>query len=121
MNARFEKIHEFWNELRIFAFDNRTVFESIFIISYTIEQAALVILTYLLPQYSLLCVSLFAILVLSTFAVHKLAMESRIKILENNVVELKRANNENLAELRAIKGWYCRTGKLFGKMSQKLY
>jgi hypothetical protein len=77
-----------WQNLRLFAYRNRTIFEALFIIVYTLEQAALIFLTYYAPENITLSVSVFALAVLTTFSVHKLVMESRIKLLEGDVAAL---------------------------------
>jgi len=83
-----------WTNIRLFAFRNRTVFEFIFILIYACEQIVLVLLTYLFPQLIMLTITTFAIIVLTTFAVHKLIMESRIKLLESQVIELETLNKD---------------------------
>jgi|TARA_B100001971_G_C17896347_1_gene385682 predicted membrane protein len=81
-----------WNELRLFAFHNRTVFEILFILIYTLEQAMLVYWGAK-GRLGLSRVSYFALLVLFTFALHKVLMESRMKILEDKVIEMKNEND----------------------------
>lgn len=91
INGMFFRIFDrFWNNLRLFSFYNRTIFEIFFIFLYAIEQAALVWYTFNSKNTESLgyVVSIFAIMVLVTFALHKLIMESRIKILENQVGDL---------------------------------
>lgn len=73
-----------WSDLRDFAFDNRSVFEIIFISLYAIEQIALVFIT----SQGLLDASVvgyFVIIFLSTFGLHKLFIESRMKILDARI------------------------------------
>ncbi|MEK6968869.1 MAG: hypothetical protein AABW48_00395 [Nanoarchaeota archaeon] len=91
INGAFFRIFDrFWNNLRLFSFYNRTIFEIFFIFLYAIEQVALVWYTFNSKNTESLgyVVSIFAIMVLVTFALHKLIMESRIKILENQVGDL---------------------------------
>lgn len=38
----FDSISEFWQEIRIFAYRNKTLFEILFILVYSFEQLALV-------------------------------------------------------------------------------
>lgn len=78
-----------WKDIRLFAFRNRTIFEAFFIILYAFEQAALIWLTYIDPQDIGLIISVFALAVLTTFSLHKLVMESRIKWLETEVSGLQ--------------------------------
>lgn len=80
-----------WNKLRLFAFNNRTIFELLFLFLYTAEQLILVWLVSrwnLQGQELLNWVSYFALIVLFTFGLHKLIMESRIKILEKEIAIL---------------------------------
>jgi len=81
-------IEKQWKNIRIFAFNNRTIFELFLITVYAIEQIVLITLAYLYPKHIFLFVSVFAVIVLSTFAFHKLLMESRIKILEERTMDL---------------------------------
>src|SRR3989344_212426 len=85
----FLKIGLFWSNLRYFAYRNRTIFEALFVIVYTVEQAFLVWFTYLSTDIIELSfiISMFAIVVLTTFALHKLVMESRIRVLESKIKE----------------------------------
>lgn len=57
---------------------------------YTLEQGALVFLTFLIKdsQAIVFVISIFAIVVLTTFSIHKLVMESRIKMLESMLSKL---------------------------------
>ena len=88
----FRWISKNWNELRLFVFYTRTLFEIFFILVYTLEQG-LLIYWGATNKLNLTRVSCFALLVLFTFALHKIIMESRMKILEDNVVELKNEND----------------------------
>ena len=56
---------------------------------YIIEQALLVWLTYKVedPVKLSLIISIFAMIVLTTFSLHKLVMESRIRVLETQLNE----------------------------------
>jgi hypothetical protein len=83
----FEKVDRFWKELREFCFENRTIFEIIFILLYSIEQIMLILFTIVIKDIEELVaiVSIFAVIVLTTFALHKTMMESRIKKLEESL------------------------------------
>ena len=105
-------MEEFWEELRIFAYKNRTIFELGFVFLYSLEQFGLVWFTFNIknPEQLVFVVSIFAIIVLTTFSIHKIIMESRIKVLEthlNNVLEKQKfltTVNRNIAEeFRKIK------------------
>ena len=78
-------------ELRQFAFRDRTIFEIIFLLVYTIEQAVLISLASEIAERPQI-VSYFALIVLLTFGLHKLVMESRMKVLENKVISLSTDN-----------------------------
>src|SRR3989338_11458723 len=77
-------IDQFWKGLRSFAFSNRTIFEFIFLLIYTFEQMLLILFTSTVtkPEELSLIISLFAVIVLTTFSLHKMVMDSRIRILE---------------------------------------
>jgi hypothetical protein len=80
-----------WNKVRLFAFNNRSIFELLFLFLYTAEQLILVWLVSrwnLQGQELLNWVSYFALIVLFTFGLHKLIMESRIKLLEQEIANL---------------------------------
>ncbi len=61
-----------------------------FLLIYTFEQLLLVILSFLLKEPSQLnfVIALFSLIVLMTFSIHKLLMESRIKMLESKINDL---------------------------------
>ncbi len=82
----------FWSNLRRFSYSNRTALEVAFIFLYAIEQLLLIGFTFTASSITELgfIVSVFAIIVLTTFALHKLVMESRIKLLEHEVNDLQR-------------------------------
>ncbi len=85
----FKELDLFWNNLRTFAFENKTFFEVFFIFLYSFEQVLLIFFSYKakdVPELGFV-ISVFAVFVLATFSLHKLLMESRIKCLENRVVE----------------------------------
>lgn len=80
----FEK---FWTNIRLFGFRNKTVFEIFFIFLYAFEQVLLIWFTYTsknLQEWGFI-ISLFAVIVLTTFALQKIVMESRIRMLETIV------------------------------------
>lgn len=76
----FVGMGKFWENLRRFAYYNRTVFEIMFIFLYALEQFGLVWFAFNIENLQLLgfIVSIFALIVLTTFSLHKLVMESRI-------------------------------------------
>ena len=86
----FSSISRFWANLRIFAYENRTIFEVLFVLLYAIEQFGLVWFSFTIknPQQLVFIVSVFAIIVLTTFSLHKILMESRIKLLEEDINEV---------------------------------
>ncbi len=106
----------FWKNLRRFVYYNRTILEIFFILIYAFEQIVLIWFSFRVSdilEFSYL-VSIFAVLVLTTFALHKLVMESAIGFLEREIKELQkeksalefyvsrvREENQNLHELIA--------------------
>ena len=83
-----EKLEILWKNVRIFAYRNRSIFELIFIFIYAFEQMIMIILIFYYPSYAGLVLSNYSIALLTTFAVHKLIMDSRIKILEEKITNL---------------------------------
>ena len=109
----------FWKNVRLFAFNNRTVFEIFFITLYSLIQLALVIAVELAPRNITFIVSIFAILVLSVFALHKLLMESRIKILENQVADLQMEKQVIIYKSREVFNKYFTIVRNHSKYPQK--
>ena len=73
--------------IRTFSYHNKSVIEFIFILTYSMEQAILIYLTFKVKDNTtlILIISIFAVIILTTFSLQKLIMESRIRILENKV------------------------------------
>ncbi len=98
----FEELDRYWRNLRRFAFYNRTIFEIFFIGLYAVEQFLLIWYTFNSNNLEDLgyIISLFAVIVLTTFALYKLLMESRIKVLEEEVkkLQLKKFSLESSAK-----------------------
>ncbi len=88
----------FWLNIRTFAYFHKTVFEILFIFLYAFEQIILIWLTFTAKNIGELgyIISLFAVIVLTTFALQKLVMESRIRVLETRLTwaEYEKANLE---------------------------
>lgn len=87
----FYELARFWGNLRQFAYDNRTIFEIIFLLLYALEQLILILLTFYIKDTIKLAlvISIFAVVVLTTFSLHKQLMESRIRILESDLNEMR--------------------------------
>ena len=88
----FRGVEYFWCNLRRFCFNNRTIFEILFILLYALEQILLILFIFYIEDNQRLLslvVSLFGILVLTTFALHKVLMESRIKTLEQDLTDVQ--------------------------------
>ena len=100
----FYKYALFWKNLRTFSFYNRTVFETFFILLYAIEQIVLISLIFTIRdnESSTLIISIFAIVVLTTFALHKMVMESRIKVLEEKLKEISSLNKEGNEQIVSL-------------------
>jgi hypothetical protein len=81
-----------WDELANFVFAYQTIIEVIFILIYTTEQAFLIWATTKMQQtgdFRIDIISYFALLVLLTFSLHKLVIESRAKIFEAKLSTMK--------------------------------
>jgi len=91
----FKCLDYFWHNVRVFAFRNRTIFEICFILIYSLEQIILIWMSFNAKTSEKLnyIISMFAVIVLLTFAIHKSLMDSRIKVLE---VEIAKLNEEKI-------------------------
>ena len=111
---------QFWSNLRTFAYYNRTIFEFLFLGIYTFEQIILIWLTFHAKELIELSyiISIFAVIVLTTFAIHKMVMESRIKYLENELVKLSQEKTNLETAFRNIDE---KKEKIIETISQDLY
>ena len=82
----FNNLEKFWMNLRNFAYRNETIFEIFFICVYAYMQVYLVVAVFLSEnaEQLKLTVSLFVIIILTIFAIHKLLIKSRNKLLEED-------------------------------------
>jgi len=83
---RLKHIHDILTAVRKFAFYNKTLIEVGFLLIYMIEQILLVYFST--QENSMQSVSYFAVIVLTTFGIHKVFMESRMKIMEQKITSL---------------------------------
>lgn len=113
-------VSEFWKELRDFAYQNRTIFELLFILIYAIEQITLILLIEWYPELRTIIISLFAVFVLTTFSLHKLVMESRIKKLESEVSELQTEHGIMISQAEEISNRYNDLARVFELQRQSL-
>tara|TARA_B100000315_G_scaffold257467_1_gene306472 strand:+ start:219 stop:557 length:339 start_codon:yes stop_codon:yes gene_type:complete len=88
LKNRLNDVRKTGEILRKFSYENKTIVETFFIILYSGLQIYLVVLAYLFPKHITLFVAIFAILILTIFALHKIVMESRIRILENGLRDM---------------------------------
>ncbi len=115
-----KECEKFWSNVRIFAYYNRTIFEFLFLGIYTLEQIILIWLTFHARKLAELnyIISIFAVIVLTTFAIHKIVMESRIKYLENELVKLSQEKTNLETTFRYIDE---KKEKIIETISQDLY
>lgn len=109
-----------WRNIRNFAFNNRTIFEILFIILYSLSQILLILFVELYPQKISFTLSVFAILVLSVFALHKLLMESRIKVLEGQVTDLQKEKQQIIFRSEKLLNKYVLITQFFQSKSKDL-
>ena len=83
----FKISSKIFSSFGIFIYQEKALFEVIFLILYSLEQLILVLLVYFSSTVSEVSfyVSIFAIIILTTFNLHKFMMESRISRLEENI------------------------------------
>jgi len=97
------RLDYFCSNLRVLAFNHNSVFEFLFLFIYTLEQILLVFFTYLFANSSQILVfsiSIMAVLILSTFALHKMTIHSRMKLLEKQLAD---AMNDKYAMEKRVK------------------
>ena len=110
------RLDYFWSNLRTIAFHHSSIFEVIFLIIYTLEQVLLVFFTYIFVNSSqelVFSISLMAVFILSTFALHKMTMNSRMKTLEKQLAD---AINEKYAMQNRAKDTYERSQQVISKL-----
>ncbi len=79
-------------ETKKFIFNHPLLFEFVFFMLYTIEQAVLI--WYVETRGATTgIIGYFSLIVLATFGLHKLVIESRLRVLEDQVNVLKREKN----------------------------
>ena len=119
----FQEASLFWSNVRTFAFEHRTVFEIGFMFLYTSEQAILIGLTYFTESLRELnvIISLFSLIVLATFELHKRLMESRIRILESKLDALQHEKDNLQLETKSLQEKYECFIEYTIKMSKALY
>lgn len=92
----FLGLERFWLNIRRFAFNNRSIFELALILIYAVEQLGLVWFTSRAANAQELSfiISIFIVIFLTTFAIHKIVMESRIKFLEQELTGVNKDKSE---------------------------
>lgn len=95
-------IDRLWKNIRTFAFNNGSFFEMIFIIVYAFVQGIYALLSFYFPALILLFVGIFTIMVSVLFSAHRMIMISRIRILEKEVIELKKDKEIIFTEAQSI-------------------
>jgi len=122
INKMLKNTESGWNQIRLFAFNNRTIFELLFLFLYTAEQLILVWLVSrwnLQGQELLNWVSYFALIVLFTFGLHKLIMESRIKILEREIAILGMQYWLSKHKSKELSDAYASLREAYGQLDKK--
>ncbi len=66
-----------WKFIRDFFHNNYSFFDASFVVAYFVEQFVLILLLEYIPSRIVLWVSLFALIVVTTASLQKLAMDSR--------------------------------------------
>ncbi len=112
-------IEHFWENIRHFAFNNPTIFEIFFLMLYSLEQIILVLLVsnFSTTERLNIIISLFSIVVLGTFAFHKLVMSSRICLLEDKLRDL---SYEKIALERLTRELYYSSSQNLNKLKKSV-
>lgn len=86
----FKQIDKFLFNFKQFCFENHELVELFFIIVYALEQVLLIwgTIKWGHSDFLISFISLFVVLILTTFAIQKLAMTSRMSVLEDDVQAL---------------------------------
>lgn len=89
---RFLAISRFWFNLRRFCFENDSLTEIIFSVVYALEQIGLIwsIFYVKTPEGRGFIISIYIVVILTTFALQKVAMQSRINVQEEKIQELNK-------------------------------
>lgn len=76
-NIIFIEFQNFWNNLRLLFYNNKTLFDILFLCLYLSQQLALFIFVLIQPNKATIIAGGFAILVIATISFEKICMESR--------------------------------------------
>lgn len=112
------RISDKWADWRWFAFYNKTIFEIGFMVLYTLEQAFLIFIVSrgLLTSVT---VSYFVLFVLLTFSIHKIIMESRIRLLNDEISDIKREKDRIKLASKKLTDNYARTLEVSKNLRQR--
>ena len=75
----------FWENLRMFFYTHKTLFDICFIVLYTIESAILFILLRINPDRSSSIITFFILAFSTTISVERICMQSRYNFLGDNI------------------------------------
>ncbi len=114
------EIRNKWKTLRKFAFKNKSFVDFFFTTVYFIQQTILILLVKFFPSQIDLIVSIFALFVLTTFAIQKMVMESRIRILEKRVSKLRINVDEIAKDYMELDAEHRQTLKLLKELQEYL-
>ena len=89
----FKGLDFFWENLRKFFYNHKTLFDIFFVGLYSVEQLVFFVLILIIPKYSSIFAGIFAIIFITTISFEKKCMESRYNELQNQIT---------IAEIRSM-------------------
>lgn len=89
-----QRLAKYIENARRFSYEHSNAVEGMFLSAYSIEQALLVVLTYVYQAHIGIIISLFVITAFFTFGLQKLIIEAKNKYLEKRVMGLTKINEQ---------------------------
>lgn len=98
----FNELEKFWENLRVFFYTHKTLFDGFFLLLYTVQQLVLFTLILLFPEYASLVSGVFALFVITTISFEKICMESRYAWLKEEKAVQEKQKQNIIYEFRSL-------------------
>ena len=98
----FRQIQLFWENLRLFFRNHKTLFDILFLTLYTVQQVFLFLLILIWPEYAHISSGIFALVVITTISFEKICMESRYNWLKEGMVGQEMEKQIMIAEYQNL-------------------